>query len=208
MPEQTTPTHTRALGFGCGAIALAVILALGAWIIGNAQQTDYPRVAPGERARQVFRYSQEAYDVLGFTRAAGNTFSAALCYDNGPLGMEDKTVDGAYQLGHEWALEHVPESQAVSGLRRLRDRLTDEGWRITGYREGRAGGDVELYAQRDGGDARMTFVWYAHREYFTGFASVPCAYVPGRRTDDVGYWDPDSVLDSVPASALGPSPAH
>ncbi|WBO64608.1 hypothetical protein [Streptomyces camelliae] len=208
MPEQITPTHTRALGFGCGAVALAVLISLASWIVHNAQSTDYATVAPEKRARQVFRFSQEAYDALGFGAGAGSTFSAGFCYDNGPLGVEDKTVDGAYRLSHEWALDHVPESQAVPGLRRLSRRLAEEGWKISDYRAGGAGADAELFVQRDGGDERMWFTWYADREYFDGGASVPCAYVPGPRTDSVGSWDPDSALASLPEPVLGPSPAR
>ncbi|MEU6505190.1 hypothetical protein [Streptomyces sp. NPDC046942] len=219
MPEQITPTHTRALGFGCGAVALAVLLSLASWIVHNTQSTDYATLAPEKRAGRLLRYSQEAYDVLGFTRevrpgteafgvGVGSAFSAGFCYDNGPLGVEDKTVDGAYRLSHEWALDHVPEGQAVPGLRRLRWRLAEEGWKISDYRAGGAGADAELFVQRDGGDERMSFTWYADREYFDGGASVPCAYVPGPRTDSVGSWDPDSALASLPAPVLGPSPAR
>ncbi|MEJ8653552.1 hypothetical protein WKI65_37290 [Streptomyces sp. MS1.AVA.3] len=51
-------------------------------------------------------------------------------------------------------LDHVPASQAVSGLRRLHQHLKDKGWEITSYREGAKGKgkDWDLFGKRDDGD--------------------------------------------------------
>lgn len=102
-------------------------------------------------------------------------FSSSFCCDGGLLGLEDKTVDGAYQVSHNWALDHVPASQAVSGLRRLHQHRKDNGWEVTSYREDAKRGIWDLFVQRDDGAERMSFTWYPDREYFTGGASVPCA---------------------------------
>ena len=148
-------------------------------------------------ASRAFQRSQEAYDVLGFKRTveggfgeggvtAENAFGSEFCYDGGLLGMDDKTVDGAYRMHHSWALDHVPASQASSGLRRLHQQLKDDGWDVTSYREGGKGREWGLYFRRDVGDERMTFTWSPDREYFTGFAAVPCAYDPGWKDGDAG----------------------
>lgn len=235
MPEKTTPPNDtpalapapaasagRAFGsgcLGCGGIALATVLVVLVLLVCNAGSTDYPRVAPEKRASDVFRYSQEAYNVMGFRRSVRpgvekvgvsteNTFSAGYCYDGGWTGMEDKTVDGAYRLSHKWALDHVPESQAVSGLRRLHRRLTDEGWQVSSYHEGGNGRDGELYVQRDGGDQLMSFDWYADRQYFVAGATVPCAYDPGWQPTDAKAYFPDSAADSLTAPVLAPSSAR
>ncbi|MEU2440016.1 hypothetical protein ABZ595_28110 [Streptomyces rubradiris] len=60
-------------------------------------------------------------------------FGAGYCHDGGLLGTEDRTVDGAHRLYHEWALDHVPAGQAVPGLRRLRRRPADDGWKATSW---------------------------------------------------------------------------
>ncbi|MER6734940.1 hypothetical protein [Streptomyces puniciscabiei] len=226
--ETTTPSpdpapagsggRSLALGcLGCGGLALAVVLVIVGLLVRNSWgSTDYPRVGPQEMAGRAFRYSQEAYDVMGFTRpvqpgaepdGAGteDTFSADYCYDGGPLGLEDKTVDGAYRLYHSWALDHVPANQALPGLRRLHQRLTDEGWQISSYRAGGKGEDAELHAQRDGGDEWMSFDWYADRQYFSGGAGVPCAYDPAWTGSDAGPYDPDSAAGSVTPPVLRPS---
>lgn len=59
-----------------------------------------------------------------------NTLSSSSCHDGGLTGLKDKTLDGAYQMSHRWALDHVPASQAASGLRRLHQHLVfgDVGW--------------------------------------------------------------------------------
>ncbi|MFD0265767.1 hypothetical protein ACFVGY_04110 [Streptomyces sp. NPDC127106] len=210
MPDETVPsaatpdpTESRAsssclLGaLGCGGAALVGVLVLVvtlAW--GSSGRTDFPRVAPEEMASRALQRSQEAYEVMGFTRtiepgvekigvSTENTFDTNFCYDGGLLGLEDKTVDGAYSMSHKWALDHVPASQAVPGLRRLHQFFKDNGWKVTSYREGEQGRDWDLFVQRDGNE-RMSFTWYPEREYFTGGASVPCAYDPEWKNGDVG----------------------
>lgn len=178
---------------------VVVLLASGSW-----GSTELPRVAPEDMASRAFQRSQEAYDVLGFRRpvAAGvedigvsteNTFGSTFCYDGGLLGLEDKTVDGAYSMSHSWALDHVPASQAVPGLRRLHQHLADNGWKVTSYREGTHGRDWFLFVQRDGGDERMSFTWFPDREYFTGGATVPCAHDPAWKDGDVGPAEADQM---------------
>ncbi|MFF9587421.1 hypothetical protein [Streptomyces achromogenes] len=235
MPDEITPATTpagtgtgqralRGLGFGClgcGGLALALVLALVVVLAWNAGAgTDLPRVAPQDRADRAFGYSREAYAVLGFTRAlppgaggtgtrAENVFGAEYCHDGGLLGMEDKTVDGAYRLYHEWALDGVPADQAVPGLRRLHRRLADEGWRVTSYTEGGTGKDWSLYVQRDHRAEWMTFTWDPEQRYFTGGAGVPCAYDPAWTRGDtdtyaIDTYDPDTAAEAVTPPALGP----
>ncbi|MET9375949.1 class I SAM-dependent methyltransferase [Streptomyces sp. NPDC002992] len=227
MPDETVPsaatpdsTESRAspcvLGaLGCGGAALVGVLVLVvtlAW--GSWGSTDFPRVAPGEMANRALQRSQEAYGVLGFKRtiepgvedigvSTENTYGSSFCYDGGLLGLEDETVDGAYSMSHTWALDHVPASQAVPGLRRLHRFLKDNGWEITSYREGGQGRNGDLYVQRDDGDERMSFTWYSDREYFTGGASVPCAYDPEWGNGDVG-----PAGDDQRPPAFGPARRH
>ncbi|GHI06660.1 hypothetical protein AQI88_30600 [Streptomyces cellostaticus] len=224
MPEETAPTDTTtpaaskspsgvlgALGCGCAALVGVVLVLVVLLAYGSAGSTDFPRVAPEDMASRAFQSSQEAYDVLGFKRtvepgvervgvSTENTFSSGYCYDGGLLGMDDKTVDGAYRMSHSWALDHVPASRAVPGLRRLQQHLKDNGWTVTSYREGGKGKDWDLYVQRDDGDERMSFTWFPDRDYFIGGASVPCAYDPEWKDGDIG----PSGDDQTPP-ALGPS---
>jgi hypothetical protein len=211
MPDETVPspatildapeprTSSRALGApGCvGATLVGVFLLVGTLAWSAWASTDFPRVAPEEMADRALQRSQEAYTVMGFQRtidpgvedigvSTENTFGSDFCYDGGLLGLADETVDGAYAMSHRWALDHVPASQAVPGLRRLHRYLQDEGWNVTSYREGERGGSWDLFVQRDDGDERMSFTWYPDREYFTGGATVPCAYDPEWETGHVG----------------------
>ncbi|GAA4078189.1 hypothetical protein [Streptomyces shaanxiensis] len=223
MPENTPPVNTApardpyaapscvrgALGCaGVGLLALIITIAVLSW--RSSQATDFPHVAPEAMADRAFQRSQEAYDVLGFERTvepvdgeAGsgtdNSFSADHCYDNGPLGLEDSTVDGAYQMSHGWALDEVRASQAASGLRRLHRHLKDEGWEVTTYREDDKDPGWQLSVQRDDGDERMSFAWYPDRGHFTGDATVPCAYAPEEESGDIlsGY--------NLEPEPLGPS---
>ncbi|MEU5901864.1 hypothetical protein [Streptomyces venezuelae] len=205
MPDQTMPTPptapaaseptspaagpAKAIGWGCLGVLLIPLTLLG-WLAWNSRgSTDYPRVAPEKLADRAFERSQEAYDVLGFTRrvrpgvedpgvSAQNTYSSSFCHDDGLFGVEDKVVEGAYRMSHSWALDHVTEAQAVPGLRRLHQRLKDDGWKVSSYREGGKSRMWDLFVQRDDGSERMSFTWFPDRGYFTGGASVPCAYDP------------------------------
>ncbi|MEU6093004.1 hypothetical protein ABZ865_40875 [Streptomyces sp. NPDC047085] len=215
MPDETAPTNTttaptesgspasalRALGCGCwGLVVLfvgAVLVLIVLFASASSGSANLPRVAPEDMASRAFQRSQEAYGVLGFERSVKpgvekvgvsteNTFSSGFCYDGGLLGLDDKTVDGAYRMSHSWALDRVPASRAVPGIRRLHRHLEDDGWEVTSYREGGKGKDWELFVQRDGGDERMSFTWFPDREYFMGDATVPCAYDPAWKDGDIG----------------------
>ncbi|MFF2899846.1 hypothetical protein [Streptomyces sp. NPDC057966] len=201
-----------ALGCGCAALLLVPVVALVALVAwASFGSTDIPRAAPEEMADRAFQRSREAYDLMGFERTVEpgvekigvtteNTLRSDYCYDGGLLGLEDKTVDGAYRMSHSWALDHVPANRAVPGLRRLHRQLKDDGWTVSSYREGGKSKDWELYVQRDDGNERMSFTWYPDRDYFTGGASVPCAQDPGWKDGDTGL----SGEDQRPP-ALGPA---
>ncbi|MFE9399944.1 hypothetical protein [Streptomyces flavidovirens] len=214
--SRSSPSVLRALGCSCAALVVALVLVVLVLVVPLVWKswgsTDFPRVAPEDMASRAFQRSQEAYDVVGFTRpvepgveqigvSTENTFSSSFCYDGGPLGLEDKTVDGAYRMSHSWALDHVAASRAVSGLRRLHQHLKDNGWQVTSYREGAKGEDWDLFVQRDDGAERMSFTWFSDREYFTGGATVPCAYDPEWENGDVG--GPSGDRQTPPA--LGPT---
>ncbi|WP_327734204.1 hypothetical protein OG749_10230 [Streptomyces nojiriensis] len=202
VPSAATPDSSRSkasswlLGtLGCGGAALVGVLVLVVALAWGS--TDFQRVSPEEMADRALRRSQQAYEVMGFKRtiepgvedigvSTENTFDSGFCYDGGLLGLDDRTVDGAYSMRHAWALDHVPASQAVPGLRRLHRFFKDDGWKVTFYGEGEQGRDWELFVQRDDGDERMSFTWYPDREYFTGGASMPCAYDPEWKSGDVG----------------------
>ncbi|MFE0187856.1 hypothetical protein [Streptomyces sp. NPDC058989] len=208
MPEEAVPAHTTTaptesrapssargtLGWGCAALVVAALVLVVPLAWGS---TDIPRVAPEDMANRAFQHSQEAYDVMRFKRtvepgvetigvSTENTFGSSHCYDGGLLGLDDKTIDGAYRMSHRWALDHVPASRAVPGLRRLHQHLKDDDWEVTSYREGGKGQVWDLFVQRDDGEERMSFTWYPDREYFTGSATGPCALDPAWKNGAAG----------------------
>ncbi|BDH12831.1 hypothetical protein [Streptomyces hygroscopicus] len=229
MPEETAPTNIPTdpadsgssssvlKSLGCGGAMLVVLVVIvplvwASW--GSTDSPHFPRTAPQDMAGRAFQHSQEAYDLIGFKRtvepgvrkigvSTQNTLSSSSCYDVGLLGMENKTVVGAYEMYHSWALDHVPASQAASGLRRLRQHLKDKGWEITSYQEGTQGKDKDwdLFVKRDDGDGteRMSFTWFSDREYFHGSATAPCAFNPAWKDGDI-----DPAGDHQTPPALGP----
>ncbi|MGW0869856.1 hypothetical protein ACWD3Z_05115 [Streptomyces sp. NPDC002740] len=211
-PVRAGRTAAQAFGIGCAvlvAVPLLLVVAFLGWIaVVTKDASDYPRVTPEEMVNRAVDRSREAYDVLGFTRTIGpgveklgvsteNTVGSNHCYRG---GLTDETVDGVYSISHSWALDHVPAEQAIPGLRRLRDHLEDTGWDITSYRENVSGDYWDLYASRSDGDERVSFQWYADRDYFTGGTSMPCAADPGRRQGD-----DEPAGDRLWPPAFGPS---
>jgi hypothetical protein len=203
----------QAVGIGCAAliaVPLLLVLALVVWIaVVTKDASDFPRVAPEEMASRAVERSQEAYDVLGFTRtiepgvedvgvSPENTLGTDYCYRG---GLTDETVDGVYRMSHSWALDDVTAELAVPGLRRLHEHLKDTGWDISSYRKD-ASGDWSLFASRSDGDERVSFRWFADRAYFTGGASTPCALDPAWQQGD-----DEPAGDSLEPPVFGPSAA-
>ncbi|MFE0456704.1 hypothetical protein ACFW2D_36560 [Streptomyces sp. NPDC058914] len=213
-PVTTRRTAAKALGIGCAALVavpLFLVLALVVWIaVVTKDPSDFPRVAPEETASRAVDRSRDAYDVLGFTRtippgvrelgvSTENTLHSDYCYRG---GLTDETVDGAYRVSHGWALDDVTAERAVPGLRRLHEHLRDTGWDISSYRKD-ASGDWSLFVSRSDGEERMSFHWYADRDYFTGGASTPCAVDPAWRQGD-----DEPAGDDLEPPVFGPSAAR
>ncbi|MDR6974773.1 hypothetical protein J2X68_001451 [Streptomyces sp. 3330] len=195
-PAPAGRTAARSLGIGCAvlvAVPLLLVLTFLGWLaVVTKDASDFPRVAPEERVDRTVDRSREAYDVLGFTRtirpgveqlgvSTENTIGTDHCYRG---GLTDEFIGGAYRVSHSWALDHVTAEQAIPGMRRLRDHLEDTGWDVTTYRENVSGDLWDLFASRADGDERVSFQWFADREYFTGGASTPCAVDPDWRQGD------------------------
>ncbi|GKQ36688.1 hypothetical protein [Streptomyces sp. A012304] len=222
MPEEITiapaPARrsvARAVGIGCAvlvAVPLLLVIAFLVWLaVVTKDASDFPRVAPEEMAARAVDRSREAYDVLGFTRtippgveelgvSTENTLSSGYCYRG---GMTDETVDGAYRMSHEWALDDVPAEQAVPALRRLHDHLKKTGWEISSYRENVSGDYWSLFASRSDGEERVSFQWYADRDYFSGDASTSCAVDPGWKKGDLGLAGENLTPDDFGPSGKG-----
>ncbi|MEU4873862.1 hypothetical protein [Streptomyces sp. NPDC021608] len=207
----TAASAARAAGVGCAvllAVPLLLALAFAVWIaVVTKDASDFPRAAARTAADRLAEHSQEAYDVLGFTRAVApgqpvvgdeNVLGSDACYRG---GLTDEEVGGAYRMYHRWALADVPAGQARAGLRRLRDHLDDAGWDITSYGRDASRDAWELEAARSDGEERISFAWSADRGSFTGFASAACAVDPGWREGD------DRPGEDLTPPALRPSAA-
>lgn len=106
--------------------------------------------------------------------------------------------------GRVWrsALDHVTKDRAVPGMRRLHQRLKEDGWKVSSYREGGKSRMWDLFVQRDDGSERMSFTWFPDRGNFTGGASVPCAYDPAFEEGREGAVTPAGEREIPPV--LGP----
>ncbi|MDT0547763.1 hypothetical protein [Streptomyces lonegramiae] len=214
MPESEKPAISglKAAGIGCAVVVLVpVVFLLGLIITYSVQRAtpeDYPEVKPEAMGRRLGGYSQDAYAALGIDRVldpAGegmregdeNHLSNDYCYPDGLESLADEPEEGAYQMGHSWALQEVDKDQGLAALRRLHSHLgASAAWRVTQsgyddeYREWR------VSAERDGG-YQVSVAWSVRDQRLGGGVSAPCAYDPdwpeeGQLSDlpDTGTWPP------------------
>ncbi|NGN64153.1 hypothetical protein G5C51_09580 [Streptomyces sp. A7024] len=198
-----------ALGAGCLVlIAVPVLFVVGFIVVVNVQSNtpeDYPTVAPDTMAKRVHGRAQQAYEVLGFDRAPGRDarMDSSYCYPDGLESINDKPQQGAYSLSYEWALDKVPEDQAVAALRRVERKLEKDGWKVE---SSHSGGFRDLYARRGTGDAeeRQSFHWKASGGgRFDGGSSGPCAY--DRDAPESDAYAKPQVDGPLPGMTPGPA---
>ncbi|MFE2679743.1 hypothetical protein [Streptomyces hygroscopicus] len=146
----------------------------------------YPDVDPEKRARRLSGYSQDAYAALGIDRTVEggyvdvdnhNTYDSNYCYPDGLFSFADPPVEGAYQLIHGWSIGKVDRAEALPALRRVRDHLKAEGWRITRFGKDEQLEEWSVKAERDGGFS-TGITWEAEFRRLGGGSGGPCAMDP------------------------------
>ncbi|MGW7366775.1 hypothetical protein ACWGI8_25880 [Streptomyces sp. NPDC054841] len=185
----------KAAGIGCGAVVLLAVVAF----LYAVTDSVYPDVKPEKMADRISAYSQDAYAALGIDRTiepgyvdvfTNNTYGSDYCYPDGLLSIADDPVKGAYRLHHSWTLGKVSKTEALTALRRLREHLTKEGWRITEYGEDQRTEEWSLKAERDGGyGTRVT--WEGEFQRLRGGSGGPCATDPDWSDEPPYFYGPD-----------------
>ncbi|GHJ31275.1 hypothetical protein TPA0910_57080 [Streptomyces hygroscopicus subsp. sporocinereus] len=177
-------------GGGCGAGCASVVgllLAVAMTVLAYAStDSTYPDVDPEKRARRLSGYSQDAYAALGIDRTVEggyvdvdnhNTYDSNHCYPDGLFSFADPPVEGAYQLIHGWSIGKVDRAEALPALRRVRDHLKAEGWRITRFGKDEQLEEWSVKAERDGGFS-TGITWEAEFRRLGGGSGGPCAMDP------------------------------
>ncbi|MCO8303958.1 MULTISPECIES: hypothetical protein [Streptomyces] len=177
-------------GGGCGAGCASVVgllLAVAMAVLAYAStDSTYPDVDPEKRARRLSGYSQDAYAALGIDRTVEggyidvdnhNTYDSNYCYPDGLFSFADPPVEGAYQLIHGWSIGKVDRAEALPALRRVRDHLKAEGWRITRFGKDEQLEEWSVKAERDGGFS-TGITWEAEFRRLGGGSGGPCAMDP------------------------------
>ncbi|MEU8878240.1 hypothetical protein AB0D24_45385 [Streptomyces javensis] len=108
-------------------------------------------------------------------------------------------MEGAYQLIHGWSIGKVDRAEALPALRRARDHLKAEGWRITRFGKDEQLEEWSVEAERDGGFS-TGITWEAEFHRLGGGSGGPCAMDPDwsqeKEESYESYGEPE--LDSFP----------
>ncbi|MGP3942226.1 hypothetical protein [Streptomyces sp. 6N106] len=173
-------------GVGCCSVLTLAAAGIG-WLAYASVDSTYPDVDPEKRARQLSGYSRDAYAALGMDRTVErgyadvhnyNRYDSNSCYPDGLFSIADPPVEGAYQLIHAWSMGKVDRAEALPALRRARDHLKAEGWRITHFGKDEQLEEWSVEAERDGGFSTGV-TWEAEYHRLNGGSGGPCAMDPG-----------------------------
>ncbi|MBA6435704.1 MULTISPECIES: hypothetical protein [Streptomyces] len=189
MTESEAPADSGKGGsgwrVGCTSVLALAVAGLAGLAYASVDST-YPDVDPEKRARRLSGYSRDAYAALGINRTVEggyvdvdnhNTYDSNYCYPDGLFSFADPPVEGAYQLIHGWSMGKVDRAEALPALRRVRDHLKAEGWRITRFGKDEQLEEWSVEAERDGGFSTGV-TWEAEFRRLSGGSGGPCAMDP------------------------------
>lgn len=145
----------------------------------------YPEADPDAVASRLKARSQVAYDGFGLRgrpSVAQGRMNTGSCYYRGlqSIGHIDEARPDVVSFEHTWSVPDVQEDSARPAERRLRERLTGEGWKLTHDRHREARGSLDLgfrFEDPKSGD-KIDVAW--HDSTATLFVSVyaECGQVP------------------------------
>ena len=151
----------------------------------------YDKVPPPEMLRRMAAHDQEAYRVLDLgpvlksrsgpedpaEHHSSNSASTGQCYPDGLEAMEDKPLDGVYNIHHSWTVVRKDGSGVRVAFGRLKRHLVANGWEVD-WGESINKKNFSVMADKDG--YRLSIRWEADFKEVTGLGTSPCARFPDR----------------------------
>ncbi|MFI6948027.1 hypothetical protein [Streptomyces sp. NPDC050422] len=133
-----TPVR-RARTFGRSALyAVTGVVLVAAAVAGNAvwNGTPYPSADPDAVAQRLKARSDWVYDgfaLPGKYAAESGSVDTGACYYNGLRGIAhiDEPRSDVRSFGLDWNVPDVPQATALEAQRRVRQRLVQQGWKLT-----------------------------------------------------------------------------
>lgn len=122
------------------------------------------------------------------------------------IGKNNETADdGRFDLSYT-AQVPLPRAQYNAGLRKLKKKLEDEGYKVSSYREG-DWRHILLYSK--GGDANFFVSVGATKPPYDQMVlgvTTPCFLPPGTKQEEVSAPLPRPQRESAPVAAPAPAP--
>ncbi|WP_159073438.1 hypothetical protein [Streptomyces sp. RTd22] len=190
-PESTSAPSRRGRRITVLLVAPVVALFGGAWYVMYGFPEWYDKVPPPEMLRRMAAHNQEAYRVLDLgpvlkprsgpghptEHRSSNSASTGECYPDGLEAMEDKPLDGIYDILHGWTIVRKDGSGVRAAFGRLKRHLAADGWEVD-WGESIDKQDFDVIADKDG--YRLSIRWEADLKEITGLGTSPCARFPDR----------------------------
>lgn len=143
-PESASAPSRRGRRITVLLVAPVVALFGGAWYVMYGLPEWYDEVPPPEMLRRMAAHNQEAYRVLDLgpvlkprsgpghptEHRSSNSASTGECYPDGLEAMEDKPLDGVYDILHGWTIVRKDGSGVRAAFGRLKRHLAADGWEV------------------------------------------------------------------------------
>ncbi len=166
-------------------VALLVAVAVAGNVVWNG--TPYPSADPDAVAQRLKARSDEVnggFALSGKYAAGSGRVDTGPCYYRGLRGVAhvDEARSDVRSFALDWSVPGVPEATARDAQRRVRQRLTQKGWKLT-HEGDRAGATFRELGFRfedpEGGD-QVDVRWNDSTTTLSVSVYAPCGRVPER----------------------------
>ncbi|MEV4969827.1 hypothetical protein [Streptomyces scopuliridis] len=139
----------------------------------------YPATDPDQVAAQLKQEVQRVYDDValpGPPDASASRVTTGTCYYRGlrSIAHIDEGLIDVRSFGLEWQVTDVPRSTAYLGQERVRQRLEQEGWKLTGENIS----DMGFRFERSNTDHTVDVNWYQPTGTLAVSVYAPCGKLP------------------------------
>ncbi|MFE9397510.1 hypothetical protein [Streptomyces flavidovirens] len=200
------PIHMKCRRTALPVLTLLALLATGGCMTDNGKNDPLPVKSQQKAEYDVRALVNLLADEIG-SEADNKTVDKRFRECRGKEG--EQANDGRFYLSYT-AQVPLPRAEYNAGLRKLKKKLEDEGYKVSSYREG-DWRHILLYSK--GGDANFFVSVGAMKPPYDRMilgVTTPCFLPPGKKQEEVSAPLPRPQRESVPvaAPAVAPAPAQ
>ncbi|WP_405942181.1 hypothetical protein [Streptomyces sp. NBC_00207] len=219
-PASASARRRKIRAAAAADLALAAVmggtLGFALWFAPIWDGTPYPVADPAATARELEDHTRSAYTALGLPRAepadwprAGLVAEGSDCHLRGMRHWSERGIayppeaPGVVAVSDTWGLGGVPRAEAEPALERVRQAMTQQGWKVTDYENSPDRHQAELRLELPGTGRTLSLTTYPGDRLEVA-AHAECARYPAGTPLDA-HGDPRLPAPSVPAELRGES---